>query len=108
MAVLSTSAIVIVRLRRTPVATPDRTKLARISSSLVEGRRRTAGTGGARSAPDSVHAAVLVADDPAGVEFDDPAAHGVDDVVVVGGHDHGRAGAIDPLQQAHDALAGVR
>src|SRR3954467_6016560 len=106
MAVLSTSAIVIVRLRRTPVATPDRTKLARISSSLVEGRRGTSKdgrTGGPRSAPDSVHAAILVADDPAGVEFDDPAAHGVDDVVVVRRHDHGRAGAVDPLEQAHDA-----
>src|SRR3954452_6670049 len=99
------SAMVIVRLRRTPVATPDNTKLARISSSLSKG---VPGRRAARSAADSVDAAVLVANDVPTVEFHDPATHRVNDVVVVRGHDDRRARAVDPLQQTHDALAGVR
>src|SRR4051795_5844411 len=85
IAVLRMSAIVIDRLRRMPVATPPTTKFARMRSSLLGyyyGRTRTAET----SAADPVHAAVLVADDLAVVELDDPPAHGVDDVVVVRGH----------------------
>src|SRR5690348_739134 len=93
------------RLRRTPVATPDNTKLARINSFLVGSRGQVLLA--ARSAADSVHAAVLVADDVPGVQFDHAPTHRVDDVVVVGGHDDGRPGAVDPLEQAHDALARV-
>ena len=37
MAVLSTSAIVIVTLRRMPAATPDTTKLARMEKKLLRG-----------------------------------------------------------------------
>src|SRR6478752_2811444 len=49
----------------------------------------------------------LVADHLAEVQFDDPSPHGVDDVVVMRRHQHGRAGAVDAFEQAHDALAGV-
>ena len=42
------------------------------------------------------------------VELDDPTAHGVDDAAVVGGHDHGRARAVDAVEQAHDADRGGR
>src|SRR5579875_3608193 len=89
MAVLRMSAIVIVALRRMPSQTPDRTKFARITSFSIGGRGGTC----ERSAADSVHAAVLVADDLAHVELDDAPAHRVDDVVVVRGHDDRRTGA---------------
>src|SRR6476646_9198151 len=105
IAVLSTSATVIDRLRRMPDATPLTTKFARMYSSLL-GYCGRAGRAG--SAADPVHAAVLVANDLTVVEFDDPPAHRVDDVVVVRGHQDGGADAVDPLQQAHDPLAGVR
>ena len=42
------------------------------------------------------------------VELDDALAHLVDDAGVVGGHHHGGAGAVDPVEQLHDADAGVR
>jgi hypothetical protein len=50
----------------------------------------------------------LVADDRAAVELDHPAAHRVDDGAVVGGHDHRGAGAVDAVEQAHDADRGGR
>src|SRR4051812_33086310 len=51
----------------------------------------------------SVDAAGLVAHDDAAVEFDDTAAHLVDDALVVRGHDDCRAGAVDAIEEAHDA-----
>src|SRR5436305_1048307 len=36
-------------------------------------------------------------------ELDDAPAHGVDDRLVVRRHQHGRAGAVDAVEQAHDA-----
>src|ERR1700683_2687889 len=50
----------------------------------------------------AVQARSLVADDPPATQFDHAAAHAVDHLVVVGGHDHGRAGAVDAVQQLHD------
>src|SRR3954454_9270563 len=83
--------IVIERLRRNPRA---------ISLSMNWKR-----TGGALSAGVAVDAAVLVADQAAVVHLDDPLAHLVDDLVVVRGHDDRRPGAVDPVEQAHDADA---
>ena len=42
------------------------------------------------------------------LQLDHPLAHLVDDALVVGGHDHGGAGPVDPLQQPHDVLRGGR
>lgn len=39
----------------------------------------------------------------AGLQGDDALAHGVDHLAVVGGHDDGGAGAVDAVQQLHDA-----
>ena len=52
---------------------------------------------------DAVDAAHLVADERAVVELDHPPAHRVDDALVVGGHDDGGAGAVDAVEQPHDA-----
>src|SRR5919197_317259 len=54
-----------------------------------------------------VHPPLLVADDLAVLQLDDALAHGVDDALVVRGHQHGRAGAVDALQQLHDVLGGA-
>src|SRR5579875_2732602 len=43
----------------------------------------------------------VVPDDVAVVDGDDPAAEHVDDVAVMGGHDHGRAGGVDPEEELH-------
>jgi cell division transport system ATP-binding protein len=51
---------------------------------------------------------LLVANQPAQLQFDDALAHRVDDVMIVGGHQHRRSGAIDALEQVHDVLAGLR
>src|SRR3954464_9672193 len=99
MAVVRIIATVMVRLRRSPVATSESTKLTRM---VIPGPGS-----GRPSAADAVDAARLVAGDHAPVEFDDTAAHRVDDVVVVRRHDHGGAGAVDPLEQQHDPLAGL-
>src|SRR6478752_532376 len=45
----------------------------------------------------------LIADHDAVLEFHDPFAHLVDDVVVVRGHHHGGAVLVDLVQHAHDA-----
>jgi hypothetical protein len=47
-------------------------------------------------------------DDPATVELDHPTPHRVDDAAVVGGHDDGGPGAVDPVEQLHDAHRGGR
>src|SRR5829696_2720852 len=89
IAVVITIATVMVRFRRSPAATSEKTKLSRMS------------------APHSVHAPGLVANEPALFQLDDAAAHRVDDVVVVGGHQDRGAGPVDALEQQHDVLAGV-
>src|SRR5690349_13436385 len=48
----------------------------------------------------------LVADHNAVLELDHPFAHFVDDVVVVGGHDHRGAILVDLVQHSHDAHGG--
>lgn len=50
----------------------------------------------------------LVAYDLAALELDDALAHLVHDARVVGRHHHGGAGAVDPVEQLHDADAGGR
>src|SRR5262245_49826591 len=55
-----------------------------------------------------VGALLLVADDLAALELDHPLARLVDDRVVVGGHHDRRAGTVDPLEQPHDPLRGLR
>src|ERR1700712_1463 len=77
-----------------------------LPAQLIVPSRRCART--TESTSDSVDAARLVADDLAQLQFDHPATHRVDDVVVVGGHQHGGTGAIDPFEQQHDVGAGVR
>src|ERR671913_2149272 len=84
IAVVMIIAIVMVRLRRRPAATSEKTKFIRMSATHP------------------VDAAGLVAHQPAHLQLDHPAAHRVDDVVVVGGHQHRGAGAVDPLEQQHD------
>src|SRR5215210_7163882 len=49
----------------------------------------------------------LVADDTPLFEGDDPLAHHVDHLPVVGSDQNGGAYAVDPVQQLHDADAGV-
>src|SRR4051812_16875749 len=90
MATVTTTAMVIVRLRRRPTAISDATKDARIGSGPV-----------------SVDAAVLVPHDLALGQLDDPTAHRVDDRGVVRRHDDRRACAVDPVEQLHDADTGV-
>src|SRR5450755_4659492 len=55
------------------------------------------------SGADSVDTAGLVTHEHAVVELDDAAAHRVDDALIVCRHHHRRAGAIDAIEQAHDA-----
>src|SRR3954451_5531052 len=95
-ATVMTTATVIVRLRRRPVAT-----------SPITNFTRTRGPP-ASSPGHPVDTPRLVADHLPGLQLDDPLAHLVDDRRVVGGHDHRRARAIDPVEQAHDAHAGGR
>src|SRR4051794_39461102 len=84
--------IVIDRLRRNP----------RPISLSMNWKR----TGADLSAGVAVDAAVLVANQAAVLHLDDPLAHLVDDLVVVRGHHDRRPGAVDPVEQAHDADAG--
>src|ERR1700712_622228 len=55
----------------------------------------------------AVDAGRLVAYDAPVGELDHALAHLVDDAGVVGGHDHGGPGAVDPVEQLHDADARV-
>src|SRR5689334_1500052 len=99
IAVVRIIATVIVTLRRSPVRTSVNTKLKRIGVGFLGYRGYLAAY--------AVDAARIVADYPAISQFHDSAAHRVDDRVVVRGHQHRRAGAVDPLQQQHDVLARV-
>src|SRR5690606_37820966 len=56
----------------------------------------------------AVHAAGIVSYHATEIEFDHATAHRVHDRLVVGGHDDRGTGAVDPFQQQHDVLAGVR
>ena len=47
----------------------------------------------------------VIADEVAEFEFDDSAAHVVDGAGVVGGHDDGGAGAVDLVEEDHDAVS---
>src|ERR1035437_7177997 len=49
-----------------------------------------------------VRPAQLITDQLALIELDNPLAQLIDDPVVMGGHHDRRAGAVDPVQQAHD------
>src|SRR5947209_7205443 len=117
MTTTSIEAIVISRLRRRLVAvslttyppeiaisTPpffsESDRLYRLLSEKNE-RRRPSGE-------HPVDAAGLISHDGAAVELDDPAPHRVDDALVVGGHHDGGSGAVDPVQQPHEADGGVR
>src|SRR4051794_9854594 len=55
----------------------------------------------------AVEAGLLVADDAALAELDHAPAHLVHHLLVVGGHDDGRAGAVDPVDQLHDPDRGL-
>src|SRR5262249_51742568 len=81
-------ANVIIRLRR---------------NEMIVSRLKYANRDISQLRPYSVHAARLVAYDGTMVELDDAAAHRVDDALVVGGHDDRRAGAVDAVEQPHDA-----
>src|SRR4051794_23610814 len=81
MATVRITAIVMLRLRRRPMAISDSTKRIR--------------TGRVLSAGVAVDAAALVAGHVSLFELDDPSAHRVDDVRVVGRHDDSGAGAVD-------------
>ena len=48
----------------------------------------------------------VIADEVAEFEFDDSAAHVVDGAGVVGGHNDGGAGAVDLVEEDHDAVGG--
>src|SRR3712207_4519767 len=50
----------------------------------------------------------LVADHPPLLEGDDPLAHHVNHLPVVGGDEYGGADAVDPVQKLHDADARIR
>src|SRR2546423_9148725 len=78
-------AIVIMTLRRSETSV-SRTKYL---------KRLTSGS-------DSVDAARLVAHEHAVIELDDAPAHRIDDALVVRRHHHGRAGAVDAVEQPHD------
>ena len=54
-----------------------------------------------------VPGAGLVADQAAVLERDHAAAHRVDHLAVVGDDEHGRAGAVDPVEQLHDPDRGL-
>ena len=48
----------------------------------------------------------VIANEVAEFEFDDSATHVVDGAGVVGGHDDGGAGAVDLVEEDHDAVSG--
>ena len=70
------------------------------------GHGRYAARRGRDLGPVAVDALLLVADHVPVLELDHAPAHHVDDARVVRGHHDGRAGAVDPVEQRHDPLAG--
>src|SRR3954469_25788229 len=103
---------------RPPPSMSSETVVTRITEIVIERLRRNPRpislsmnwkrTGEDLSAGVAVDAAVLVADQAAVLHLDDPLAHLVDDLVVVGGHDDRRPRAVDPVEQAHDPDTGRR
>src|SRR3954465_14285733 len=85
------TAIVMLRLRRRPMASADNTKRTRTMTFL--------------SAGVAVDAAALVAGHMSLLKLDDAPAHGVDDVGVVCRHDDRRTRPVDAIEQTHDADA---
>src|SRR5215472_5593481 len=103
------SATVMVRLRRRPVQTSCRTNCTRIVADPLAVLPLATGTRAARrSVRLAVHPARLVPHDLAVFQLDNPLPHGVHDGGVVGGHDHGRAGPVDPVENFHDPDRGSR
>src|SRR5919202_4298159 len=93
--------MVIERLRRNPWPISLSMNWKRTGLSLS-----TLSTLSTPSAGVAVDAAVLVPHEAPVLHLDHPLAHLVDDLVVVRGHDDGRARAVDPVEQAHDPDAG--
>src|SRR5450759_1944475 len=102
MATVTITAIVMVTLRRRPLAVSATTNWARTSAGIWPG------IWPGSSARKAVDPPGLVADHRTGVQLDHATAHRVDDGRVVGGHDEGGAGPVDPVEQIHDAHAGAR
>src|SRR5690349_15152805 len=96
----TTTAKVIVRLRRRPTPISDRTNWARMASAKP--------FRGPSSVLVAVDAARLVADEAALLQLDDALAHLVHDVLVVRRHQHGGARPVDAVEQLHDADGGLR
>src|SRR5689334_20252214 len=103
----TTTANVMVRLRRRPTPISDRTNCARMVTFLLV----AAGYEDGRSRDGSVLVAVdtarLVTNQPPLFQFDDALAHLVNDLLVVGRHHDRGARPIDPIQQFHDADRGL-
>src|SRR5579863_2079096 len=118
MATTTTSAIVMVRLRRNPVHTSWKTNCARIAAdpSVVPGGPAHARYRGVVRCPArikwlvrlAVHPARLVPHYLAEFELHHTLAHRVDDRRVMGGHDDRGAGPVDPVQDLHDPDGGGR
>src|SRR5258708_2728208 len=102
IATTTISATVMVRFRRRPIQTSWNTNWARTSQNPLVIRVQS------RSVGLAVDPARLVAHYLAVLELDDPLAHGVDDRGVMGRHDDGRPGPVDPVQDLHDADRGCR
>src|SRR5262249_54151595 len=98
MATVTMTAMVIVRLRLRPIHTSEKMKFARM---LWESPVALA-----RSVRLAVNAARLIPDDLAVLQLDHPFTHGVDNGGVMGGHDDGGAGPVDPVEHLHDPDAG--
>ena len=78
-----------------------------IALALAAHQRAELGMWDSAARSPAVHRVGLVAHDPAALELDHAAAHAVDHVRVVRGDQHGRAGAVDPVQQLHDPDRGL-
>src|SRR5690242_14101009 len=116
------TAIVIDTLRLSPVASSEATYLSCMvwrsrsrcqvvcvrASTAWSGRVRCQGPVGRTSGLVAVDATRLVTDDVARLQLDDALAHLVDDAGVVRRHHDGGAGAVDPVEQLHDADGGGR
>src|SRR5258706_12086686 len=87
-------AIVIMTLRRSEMSVSRRKYLRRdnVAAFPIE-----------QSGSDPVDAARLVAHEHPVVELDHPTAHRIDDALIVRRHHHRGAGAIDAIEQPHDA-----
>src|SRR5918995_683951 len=98
--------------RRPRPKTRMQTKVVVTAVMLMSTLRRMFFSASARKKPRlaliGVRPLHLVADDASVFQGDDPLAHHVDHLPVVGGDHDGGADAVDPVQELHDADAGVR